>query len=208
MLVDLTVKEYIEVLGSSAPAPGGGSAAALSGAQGTALIAMVCELTIGKKKYEQFNDLNKEALKDITVCKNNFIDFIDKDTQAFNLVSDVFKMPKDTDEEKEKRKIAMQTALKTASQVPFTVMEESLKAISIAKKLIGCSNTNALSDIGVGVLNLEICAKGAWLNVLINLSGIKDEKFVSDYKNRGTKIVKEIEKNGKEIFDIIEKELG
>ncbi len=207
MLVNLKIEDYINLLGSKEPAPGGGSAAALSGSQGSALVAMVCELTIGKKKYVEYNDLNVEVLEKVNESKNKFLKFIDKDTEAFNGVSAVFSMPKETDEDKANRKTAMQKALKEAVLVPFEVMEETLVVTKLANELIGKSNTNALSDIGVGVLNFDTCIKGAWLNVLINLSSIKDEEFVKEYKEKGLKLLNETSKLANDIYIKIEKEL-
>ena len=170
-LVDLSLTEFAQVLGSDAPAPGGGSAAALSAANGISLTKMVCELTLGKKKYAEF-----EAA-------------IDKDTEAFNLVSAVFDMPKETDEDKAARREAMQQALKEATKSPYGMMENILAALKTTQKAVGKSNTNAASDLGVAALNLKAGLQGAWLNVLINLSGVKDEAFLADYHSKGEELL-------------------
>ena len=98
-LVDRTVTGFIDLMASSEPAPGGGSAAALQGALGTALTAMVCALTIGKKKYADVQELITAAQQEAVTLKNRYLDVIDRDTEAFNGVSAVFAMPKDTDEQ-------------------------------------------------------------------------------------------------------------
>lgn len=184
-LVDLTVKDFVEVLGSDAPAPGGGSAAALSAAMGISLTKMVCELTIGKKKYVEFEDEIKLVFDETKALQQDLLQAIDKDTEAFNVVSAVFSMPKETDEDKAARKNAMQSALEGAAESPFNMMKLMVNALEVTKKAVGKSNTNAASDLGVAALNLKAGLQGAWLNVLINLSGIKNEEFVSQHRTEG-----------------------
>ena len=110
-LVEMKVNEFVDLMASDEPAPGGGAAPALEGAQGAALTAMVCALTVGKKKYADVQELAIESQKKGNELKAQFVDVIDRDTEAFNAVSAVFAMPKDTDEEKAARKAAMQEAL-------------------------------------------------------------------------------------------------
>ena len=184
-LVDLSITEFAKVLGSDAPAPGGGSAAALSAANGISLTKMVCELTIGKKKYAEFEAEIAQVHAESARLQESLLAAIDKDTEAFNLVSAVFDMPKETEEDKAARREAMQQALKEATQSPYGMMEDILAALQTTQKAVGKSNTNAASDLGVAALNLKAGLQGAWLNVLINLSGVKDEAFVADYRSKG-----------------------
>ncbi len=190
-LVDLSLFEFAQVLGSDAPAPGRGSAAALSAANGISLTKMVCELTLGKKKYADEEALIKTIHEASSQLQMDLLVAIDKDTEAFNLVSAVFDMPKETDDDKLARRQAMQNALKEATKSPFTMMEQMLEAIKVTEKAIGHSNTNAASDLGVAALNLKAGLQGAWLNVLINLTGIKDTEFVENYKAKGQSILDE-----------------
>ncbi|VHF57685.1 formiminotetrahydrofolate cyclodeaminase [Streptococcus pyogenes] len=183
-LVDLSLTDFAKVLGSDAPAPGGGSAAALSGANGISLTKMVCELTLGKKKYADYQVIIEDLHTKSSRLQQDLLDAIDKDTEAFNLVSAVFDMPKETDEDRAARRTAMQKALKTAAQSPFEMMTLMVEALEITATAVGKSNTNAASDLGVAALNLKAGLQGAWLNVLINLSGIKDEDFVTDYRQK------------------------
>ncbi|PNY19486.1 cyclodeaminase/cyclohydrolase family protein [Streptococcus parauberis] len=190
-LVDLSLFEFAQVLGSDAPAPGGGSAAALSAANGISLTKMVCELTLGKKKYADEEALIKTIHEASSQLQMDLLVAIDKDTEAFNLVSAVFDMPKEIDDDKLARRQAMQNALKEATKSPFTMMEQMLEAIKVTEKAVGHSNTNAASDLGVAALNLKAGLQGAWLNVLINLTGIKDTEFVENYKAKGQSILDE-----------------
>ena len=188
-LVDLTVKDFVEVLGSDAPAPGGGSAAALAASMGISLTKMVCELTIGKKKYAEFEDEIKLVYDESNALQKELLEAIDKDTEAFNVVSAVFSMPKETDDDKAKRRAAMQSALEGAAESPFHMMKLMVNALEVTKRAIGKSNTNAASDLGVAALNLKSGLQGAWLNVLINLSSIKNEEFVAMHKEEGKKLL-------------------
>ncbi len=190
-LTEMQVRAFCELLASDAPAPGGGSASALAGAMGIGLAEMVANLTTGKKKYAEFEE-NTAAMKEkASKLVEEMIVSVDKDTEAFDGVSAVFAMPKDTDEEKEARKAAMQKALKEATLAPFSVMELCLESLHVVEMGIGKSNTSAASDLGVAALNLKSAVQGAWLNVLINLGGIKDEAFVAEYKGKGEAILAE-----------------
>ena len=142
-LSELTVRGFADLLGSDAPAPGGGSAAALAGALGAALTAMVGSLTVGKKKYAEFDGLARETLEKARDLEHRFLDVMQRDTEAFNAVSAVFAMPKGTDEEKTARSQAMQQALQGCTRTPFEMMELSLEALRLTEGLVDRSNANA-----------------------------------------------------------------
>ena len=188
-LVEMKVNEFVDLMASDEPAPGGGSAAALEGALGAALTAMVCALTVGKKKYADVQELAIESQKKGNELKAQFVDVIDRDTEAFNAVSAVFAMPKDTDEEiasKENAlKAAMQEALKGCTKTPFEMMELACQALELTRSVVGKLNASAASDLGCAALSLKAGIQGAWLNVLINIGGIQDEAFVSQYRREG-----------------------
>lgn len=199
MLVDKNIKEFLDELSSSSPAPGGGGVAALSGALGAALVSMVCHLTIGKKGYENVSDEMNENLKKSNVLKENLTLLIDEDTNAFNKVMAAYKMPKETDEDKQKRRNAIQDALKNAANVPLDVMKQCVNVLSLAKIVSEKGNKNAVSDAGVAALMSLAGLNSAALNIEINLSGIKDKKFVSEMKNE----VETLTSNGERIKDEI-----
>jgi len=188
-LVDKTILEFSGVLASSTPAPGGGSTAALVGALGAALVGMVASLTDGNKTFDRGGPLIKFAIERANELSVNMLIIVDRDTAAFNVVSDVFKMPKNTEEEKVARQAAMQDALKVCTLTPFVLMEYAYSALELVDEMIGNYNTNAASDLGVAVLNLKAAAQGAWLNILINLDGISDEIFCEKYFISGSELV-------------------
>jgi len=198
-LASLSVKSFLSELGSSSPAPGGGSVAALSGALGAALVSMVCHLTIGKKGYENVSDEMNEVLKKSNALKEKLTLLIDEDTNVFNNVMAAYKMPKETDEEKEKRRNAVQNALKNATNVPLDVMKQCVNVLTLAKTVSEKGNKSSVSDAGVAALMSWAGLGSAALNVEINLSGIKDEKFVSEMENE----VETVTSNGERIKDEI-----
>ena len=188
----MTVAEYMSLLASNAPAPGGGSASALSGAQGMGLITMVAGLTLGKKKYLDYTENCESVIADGMKIQSELIAQIDRDTEAFNLVSAAFRMPKDTEDEKTVRRKAIADATLAATKAPFYTIELSLEALRVGERMLGKLNTNCVSDLGVAALNLRSCAYGAWLNVLINIGGL-DESSAADFKTRGLAILAEVD---------------
>ena len=206
-LTELKVNEFVGLVASNSPAPGGGSVAALMAAKGVALLGMVARLTVGKKKYAANEDLMNEIQGSADELRQKFVALVDTDTEAFNRVSAVFSMPKETDEEKSARQKAMQDALKSAAEVPFEVMENCLRALKITYNAVGKSNTNAASDLGVAALGLSAGVKGAWLNVKINLPGIKDEAFVKEMTEKGESLLASAESLATKIYESILEEL-
>lgn len=190
-MTEHNVVDFIKLMASDTPAPGGGSASALAGAVGAALGCMVAEFTIGKPKYAASEETMKEILNEAGSLSDLLVGCIDKDTEAFNCVTSVFAMPKSTEEEKADRKNAMQEALKKATLAPFETMSYAHNALKVIEQAVGNSNPNTASDLGVAALNLKSAVQGAWLNVLINLAGITDSYFVMEYKVKGEQILNE-----------------
>ncbi len=178
MLVDLSVEEFSQVLGSDSPAPGGGSVAALSGTLGADLVSMVCRLSISKKGFESFEGELEEIFDNAQALSKSLLKWIDLDTEAFNGVMAGFKMPKETDDEKAARRDAIQAAYKEAVQSPLGIARECLAVLRLAENLGGKSNPNTLSDLGVASQQAYAGLAGAIMNVNINLPSIKDKDFV------------------------------
>ena len=206
-LIDYSIGNFAQLLASDEPAPGGGSTAALEGALGSALLRMVGLLTAGRKKYAEHEDFIEELVKKTEGILEDFLHVIDEDTQAYNQVSAVFSMPKETDEEKAARKCAMQEGLKTCTKTPFKMMQLCEKAIELATDAMGKTNTNAASDFGVAALSLKAAVQGAWLNILINISGIDDEAFVEEYRSGGEAILAKVIPAADSIYESIRQSL-
>ncbi|MBD3367291.1 MAG: methenyltetrahydrofolate cyclohydrolase [Candidatus Eisenbacteria bacterium] len=180
-MTDLT--NFLAELASDEPTPGGGSVAALSGALGASLTAMVSNLTIGKKKYADVEADMKSALETAESLRLELTRLIEEDANAFDGFMEALKLPKDTDEQKAKRKAAMQQGLVDAASVPLVVMEKCVRVIDVAAVAAEKGNRNAVSDAGVAALVARAGAHAAKLNVLINLGGITAEEhaeFVSE----------------------------
>lgn len=161
----LTVDEYLKRLASRSATPGGGAAAALTSAQGAALIMMVANLTIGKKGYEEFEELNKDILGEAEVLLGSLTEGIDNDADAFGKLSAAYALPKDN----ENRAAEIASASVLAAEAPLMVMEDSIAALRLAAKLKGRSNKNLESDIYVAALCLYAGIKSAKINVDENL---------------------------------------
>lgn len=179
-LIDKKVKDFCDVLSSKDPAPGGGSAAALSGALGASLTMMVGNLTFGKKAYEALEQESKDQLvrdyEEVERLRMRLLHLIDEDTEAFIRYMDAVKMPKDTEEERDAREKAMERAGVQTLEIPMEVARNCLELLKHQLSFVLYGNRNAVSDIGVGALQAFAGVEGAALNVKINLPGIQDEK--------------------------------
>ncbi|MCI8913077.1 MAG: cyclodeaminase/cyclohydrolase family protein [Lawsonibacter sp.] len=204
-LAELKTSEFVDLLASDAPAPGGGSAAALEGALGAALTAMVCGLTVGKKKYADYQELAESAQKKALDLKARFVDVMDRDTEAFNVVSAAFGMPKATDEEKAARSAAIQEGLKGCTKTPFEMMELAVETLELTASILGKSNDSAASDLGVAALSLRAAIQGAWLNVLINIGSLKDTALAEDYRKKGEALLAQALPLADQIYDAVVK---
>ena len=206
-LAELKTAGFVDLLASDAPAPGGGSAAALEGALGAALTAMVCGLTVGKKKYAEFQELAEEAQKKATDLKARFVDVMDRDTEAFNVVSAAFGMPKETDEEKAARSAAIQKGLEGCTKTPFEMMELAVETLELTASILGKSNDSAASDLGVSALSLRAAIQGAWLNVLINIGSLKNKELAEDYRKKGEALLAKALPLADQIYDTVVKSM-
>jgi formiminotetrahydrofolate cyclodeaminase len=169
---------FLDELASPSPAPGGGSVAAFAGALGAALTSMVCNLTIGKKKYAEVEQEMKKILAESEKLRATFTQLVEKDTEAFNKVMEAFGLPKETDPQKALRAAAIREATKEATLVPLEVMKHCIDALALAQQVAASGNANSVSDAGVSAIMLHAAVEGAGLNVKINLRGLNDTEFV------------------------------
>jgi formiminotetrahydrofolate cyclodeaminase len=179
-LTEKPVTNFLDELASNAPAPGGGSVAALSGALGAALVSMVCNLTLGKKGYEEVQGDIESLLAQSEALRKEMADLLEADVAAYTAYSQTAKMPRDTEEQKAARAEAMQAALKNATMVPMRIAEAAVKVMDLCMPAAEKGNKWAVSDAGVAVLMAEAALRSAALNVLINLGTIKDADFVGE----------------------------
>jgi formiminotetrahydrofolate cyclodeaminase len=183
-LTDKSVVTFLDELASSQPAPGGGSVAALAGALGAALVSMVCNLTLGKKKYADVEDYITGLVGKSEALRGKLADLLEADVAAYTVLNTTMKMPRDTEEQVSARAKAMATALEGATAVPMQIAETCAEVMDLCRPAADKGNTNAVSDAGVAILLAEAGLRSAALNVLINLGYIKDEAFVAENRKK------------------------
>lgn len=178
MYIQKPMEHYLDKLASRSPEPGGGSASALVGSLGAALVSMVGNLTLGKEKYKDVQAEIENLLKETEAVRADLQRLVQEDTEAFAAVSQAYKMPKETEEQKKARSQKIQEGLKgAATEVPFQICEKSLIVARLSKTGADIGNVGAVSDAGVAVLFADACAQAAAMNVKINLNAIRDEAF-------------------------------
>ena len=183
-LQDLKIKEFLEKTYGKDPVPGGGSISALCGALAASLAEMVTALTIGRKKYA---DVEKEMLKyvpQMEEARMKFLDFIDKDAEAYQVVFDAYKLPKETEEEQKFRNEKIQTAILEAALVPLHVAETAVGIMDSIFQIGIKGNRNAVTDACVAIMCARTAVLGAILNVRINLSILDDKELAKELENR------------------------
>lgn len=202
-LVNLTARGLAEETASESPAPGGGSISAYMGALGAALGTMVANLTAHKAAYDdrwkEFSDAAEKGQE----LMEQLLHLVDEDTAAFNMIMDVFAMPKKTPEEKSARAEAMEKATLYATEVPLRTMETSFKAFDLIRNMAENGNPASVTDAGVGALATRAAVRGAFLNVKINAAGLKDREAAERLIARGAEIEKEAAKAEEEILAIV-----
>jgi len=173
-MLNKSCTEFLDLLSSKEPVPGGGGACAFVGAMGIALGSMVGNLTLGKKKYKDVEDDIKELLVTSENIKRQLTALVEKDAEAFFPLSQAYGLPKNTDEEKAERERVLQAALTDASEVPLSIARCCGKAIDILEEYAAKGTRIAISDVGVGAHFAKAALLGAQLNVLINTNLMKD----------------------------------
>ena len=193
MLKDMKVHEFLDELASSSPTPGGGSASALLCSIGASLLCMVCRLTIGKKDYEQSEAELKKILEEVEILRKKSERLVDEDTEAFNIVMDAYKTPKDNP----LRPNIIQDALKNANSVPLQVAEIGIRVLELSKIVAFKGNVKSISDAGVAALAADGGVRGSILNVRINMQSMKEDMSKGELLTR----VKGMEERAKILFD-------
>ena len=172
--------EFVTVLASKAPVPGGGGASALVGAVGTALGNMVGSLTVGKKKYADVEAEMWELKAKCDKLQAEFLRLIERDAEVFEPLSKAYGMPRETEEEKAEKARVMEIVLKEACSVPMEIMEKCCEAIDIIVEFAAKGSALAISDAGVGVIFCKAALQGASLNVFINTKSMKNREYAEE----------------------------
>jgi methenyltetrahydrofolate cyclohydrolase len=194
MLKELSVEEFVREVASASPAPGGGSVAALAGAQGAGLLSMYCNLSQNRDKLGAIVDNLQKAGEEARFLKVKLLEAIDEDTIAFNQVMDAYRLPKDIAEQKEIRIKAIQDAAINAAEVPLQTARGCLRVLAIVGEVAAKGNPTAITDLGVANLQGYSGLIGACYNVKINLGMVKDAAVVADFNRETEAIVNEGQK--------------
>lgn len=206
-LLKMNLKKFANETASESPAPGGGSIAAYMGALGISLGTMVANLSSHKKgwdeRWKEFSNYAEDGQK----IKDELLKLVDEDTKAFNQIMDAFALPKNSEEEKANRKQAIQDATKNAIEVPFRVMELSLKSFDVIKAMAETGNPNSVSDAGVGALCARSAVYGAWLNVKINAASYTDKRYTARKLKKGKEILDKAKELERKVLGIVERKI-
>lgn len=188
---DQTIGSFLDALAAKQSTPGGGGAAALTGAQAAALISMVINFTLGNKKYADVEAEMQGYLTQSESLRQTLTTLADRDVEAFNAVSACYGMPKSTDEEKAARTTAMQRALKGAAEVPFEIAQACLGVIKLAGPVGEKGNANVVADAASALYLANAGLQGAFVNVNINLKYIKDSAYVTEWSAKRDALLRE-----------------
>ena len=191
MMLEKKTTEFLEVLSSKEPVPGGGGASAVVGAFGSALGMMVANLTVGKKKYAEVEDEIIEVREKLSDLQKELVGLADADARAFEPLSRAYGLPKETEEQRLEKEKVMEQALYEASVVPLQIMETVLKTEKLLEVLGEKGSRIALSDVGVGILFARAALEGASLNVFINTRLMKNRERAEEMNARADALIEE-----------------
>ena len=190
MVESMTIQEFLDVLSSKEPVPGGGGASALAGALGNALGQMVANLTIGKKKYAQVEDEIKELAERMKGIQGQFTALADQDAKVFAPLAKCYSLPSGTEEEKAYKAEVMEARLLDASLVPMEIMEKASEMLEIMDILADKGSRMAVSDVGVGVQFIRTALLGAVMNVYINTKSMKNREKAEEMNEKAERLIK------------------
>jgi len=208
MITQSTVEKFLDDLASGAPTPGGGSAAAIMGAMGAALVSMVCNVTIGKKGYEGAEAEMKAVLCESERVRRRLTDMVAEDIAAFDSIMTAYKLPKATEQEKILRAAAIQAGLRRATETPLECARVCAEVIALARRASEHGYLNVISDGGVGVLAGFTALRSAALNVYINAPALKDRAFAAQAIAELEKLVEFCAAECEAVYGIVRKKLG
>lgn len=202
-----TCEDFVDILSTKAPVPGGGGASALVGALGTALGNMVGSLTVGKKKYADVEE-DIIALKEkADVLQKELLHLVEEDARVFEPLSKAYGMPKDTEEEKAEKARVMEIVLKDACSVPMEIMRKCCESIDLIEEFAAKGSIIALSDAGVGAAFCKAALLGASLNVFINTKSMADRKYVESLNKEAEEMIAEYSVKADKVFDSVKERL-
>lgn len=189
MMLEQKTTEFLDVLSSSAPVPGGGGASATVGAFAAALGMMVTNLTLGKKKYADVEEEILAIREKLEILRNKLIMLTDQDAESFAPLAKAYSLPKETDEEKAEKERVMEVVLYDASLVPLQIMETVYEAMQNLEVLGEKGSKLAVSDVGVGILFARAALEGASLNIFINTKMMKNREKAEELNEKAEQLI-------------------
>ena len=195
--------EFVEVLASKAPVPGGGGASALVGAVGTALGNMVGSLTVGKKKYADVEEEMYALKEKASALQADFLRLIERDAEVFEPLAKAYGMPRETEEEKAEKARVMAIVLKDACSVPMEIMEKCCEALELIVEFAAKGSALAISDAGVGAAFCKAALLGASLNVFINTKSMADKEYAAELNAKADAMLEKYTKIADEVFESV-----
>jgi formiminotetrahydrofolate cyclodeaminase len=201
----MSIGEFVSELSSSRPTPGGGGASALAGALGVSLGEMVANLTIGKPDYADGESALKQLKADAIRIRDELLNLIQKDADAFGPLAKAYRMPTDTDAARESKKRVMEESLKSACLVPLEMMKLCAEAIGLLERFAALGNRLVLSDAACGAALTAAAMRSAWLNVAVNTVSIRDADFANRVNGEGRALMEEWIPRADAVYNTIEK---
>jgi methenyltetrahydrofolate cyclohydrolase len=208
MITQLSVERFLDELAGGSATPGGGSAAAIMGAMGAALVSMVCNLTIGKKGYEGVEGEMRRLLDEAETLRLRLTGMVADDVAAFDSLMAAYRLSKATDDDKAARSVAIQAGLKRATEAPLACARACAEVVRLTERGIEHGNLNVISDVGVGVLAGWAALRSAALNVHINAPQIKDREFTENALVELDALLAECTPLAQRVHDSVRKKLG
>jgi formiminotetrahydrofolate cyclodeaminase len=208
MITDSSVEKFLDELASGSPTPGGGSAAAIMGAMGAALVSMVCNVTIGKKGYEAVEAEMKTVRDESERVRRRLTAMVAEDIAAFDSILAAYKLSKATDEEKTRRAAAIQAGLRRATETPLDCARVCAEVIALSRRASEHGYRNVISDGGVGVLAGFTALRSAALNVYINAPALKDQAFAQAATAELEKLVDSCAAESEAVYNLVRSKLG
>jgi len=201
MMKNMTLADFAAKVASDSPVPGGGSMAAVCGALSAALAEMVANLTIGKKKYIEVETEMKDVTLKAVSLREKLLDDIQRDSDSYDKVMSSYKMPKETEEEKNARQNAIQESLKLAASIPLDIAETSFEILPLTDLVVSKGNANAVTDGLVACMMARTAVLSALFNVKINLDSINDEEYVNKMRIKVNELELKTMKYEKKVLD-------
>lgn len=208
MITQQPLDTFLDELASGAPTPGGGSAAAIMGAMGAALVSMVCNVTIGKKGLEPVETEMKAVRDESEKLRLRLTAMVAEDVEAFNGLMAAYRLPKATDEERSRRGAAIQSSLRAATETPLACARACAEVVALSKRAAEKGYAGVISDAGVGVLAANTALRSAGLNVYINAPSLKDRAFADAATAELEQLLGDSARESELVFELVRSRLG